>query len=180
MIGDGRSDLAELVRALAFAADKHRRQRRKDAEASPYINHPIDLCNILVNEANVADPAVLCAAALHDTVEDTDTTLEELAAAFGPEVSALVAEVTDDKSLPKEVRKRLQEEHAPTASFGAQQVKLADKIANLRDLSARPPATWGIERKRAYFDWCKRVIDGVRGRHATLESLFDAAYRARP
>jgi len=180
MVGDGRSDLAELVRALAFAADKHRRQRRKDAEASPYINHPIDLCNILINEANVADPIVLCGAILHDTVEDTNTTLEEIAGIFGAKVSALVAEVTDDKSLPKDERKRLQEVHAPKASFRAQQVKLADKISNLRDLATHPPATWDLERKRAYFDWCKRVVDGLRGRHAALEALFDAAYQARP
>jgi guanosine-3',5'-bis(diphosphate) 3'-pyrophosphohydrolase len=180
MVGDGRSDLAELVRALAFAADKHRRQRRKDAEASPYINHPIDLCNILINEANVADPIVLCGAILHDTVEDTSTTLEEIAGIFGAQVSAVVAEVTDDKSLPKDERKRLQVVHAPKASFRAQQVKLADKISNLRDLATHPPATWDLARKRAYFDWCKCVVDGLRGRHPALEALFDAAYQARP
>jgi guanosine-3',5'-bis(diphosphate) 3'-pyrophosphohydrolase len=180
MGGQGRTGLQEVIRALAFAADKHRRQRRKDREASPYINHPIDLANILANEAGVDDPIVLCAAVLHDTVEDTDTTPAEIAAAFGAEVSALVAEVTDDKSLPKEERKRLQEVHAPGATFRAQQVKLADKISNLRDLAERPPANWDLDRKRAYFDWAKRVVDGVRGRHARLEALFDAAYQGRP
>ena len=180
MARDHGGALGDVMKALAFAADKHRHQRRKDREASPYINHPIDLANILVNEARVDDPVVLVAAILHDTVEDTDTTPDELTAHFGPEVSAIVAEVTDDKSLPKQERKRLQEEHAPRASFRAQQVKLADKISNLRDLSARPPATWDLERRRAYFDWCKRVVDGVRGRHPVLEALFDAAYRARP
>jgi GTP diphosphokinase / guanosine-3',5'-bis(diphosphate) 3'-diphosphatase len=174
------TDLGRVLDALVFAADKHRHQRRKDHDASPYINHPIDLTHILVNEAGVADPLVLVAAVLHDTVEDTATTLDELAARFGPEVSQLVAELTDDKSLPKDARKRLQEEHAPHASFRAQQVKLADKISNLRDLAARPPATWDVARRRAYFDWCKRVIDGLRGRHAALEALFDAAYQARP
>ncbi len=180
MITDPGAHLGEVLRALAFAARKHRDQRRKDREASPYINHPIDLADILANEAQVDDPLVLVAAILHDTVEDTDTTLEEIAAQFGPQVSAVVAEVTDDKSLPKDERKRLQEEHAPGASFRAQQVKLADKIANLRDLVRSPPATWDVERKRAYFEWCKRVIDGVRGKHPTLEALFDAAYQARP
>jgi guanosine-3',5'-bis(diphosphate) 3'-pyrophosphohydrolase len=177
---DARDERADILAALAFAADKHRHQRRKDREASPYINHPIDLANILVNEAGVADTLVILAAILHDTVEDTDTTLDEIAALFGPEVSAIVAEVTDDKRLPKEERKRRQVEHAPHASFRAQQVKLADKISNLRDLAARPPSTWDLERKRAYFDWSKRVVDGVRGRHAALEALFDAAYQGRP
>lgn len=174
------SDLGKVLDALAFAADKHRHQRRKDREASPYINHPIDLAHILVNEANVDDPLVLVAAVLHDTVEDTATTEEEIAARFGPEISGIVAEVTDDKRLPKEERKRRQVEHSPRASFRAQQVKLADKISNLRDLASRPPATWDLSRKRQYFDWCKAVVDGLRGRHATLEALFDAAYEARP
>lgn len=177
---DRDTDLGDVIEALAFAADKHRHQRRKDREATPYINHPIDLVHILVNEAGVVDPMVLVAAILHDTVEDTDATPDELTAKFGAEVSALVAELTDDKRLPKQERKRLQEVHAPGASFRAQQVKLADKISNLRDLATRPPAEWDLERKRAYFDWCKRVVDGVRGRHAELEALFDAAYQARP
>jgi GTP diphosphokinase / guanosine-3',5'-bis(diphosphate) 3'-diphosphatase len=173
-------ELGEVLSALRFAADKHRNQRRKDREASPYINHPIDLAGILATEAGVDDRIVLCAAVLHDTVEDTGTTLEELTAAFGAEVSAVVAEVTDDRSLPREERKRLQEVHAPGASFRAQQVKLADKIANLRDLVRRPPAGWDVERRRAYFDWCKRVIDALRGRHGRLEALFDEAFGARP
>jgi GTP diphosphokinase / guanosine-3',5'-bis(diphosphate) 3'-diphosphatase len=177
---DPASGLADVMAALTFAADKHRHQRRKDHDASPYINHPIDLANILVNEAHVTDPVVLVAAILHDTVEDTDTTPAELTARFGPEVSAIVAEVTDDKNLPKAQRKLQQEEHAPGASFRAQQVKLADKISNLRDLARRPPATWDEARKRAYFDWSKRVIDGVRGKHPALEALFDAAFEARP
>jgi len=180
MSTDHRTDLGEVLRALAFAARKHRDQRRKDREASPYINHPIDLANILANEAHVEDRRVLVAAILHDTVEDTDTTLEEITAEFGAEVSALVAEVTDDKRLPKDVRKLQQEQHAPGASFRAQQVKLADKIANLRDLVRSPPATWDEARRRAYFEWSKRVIDGVRGRHPVLEALFDAAYQGRP
>jgi guanosine-3',5'-bis(diphosphate) 3'-pyrophosphohydrolase len=176
----GGSDLGKILDALAFAADKHRHQRRKDREASPYINHPIDLAQILVNEAGVDDPLVLVAAVLHDTVEDTATTLDELEGRFGPEVREIVAEVTDDKALAKDERKRLQVEHAPHASFRAQQVKLADKISNLRDMAHSPPATWDLERRRAYFDWCKRVVDGLRGRHAALESLFDAAFEARP
>lgn len=174
------SALGLVLKAMAFAARKHRHQRRKDQEASPYINHPIDLADILANEAQITDEWVLAAAILHDTVEDTGTTPEELTQEFGPEISGIVDEVTDDKTLSREERKRLQIEHAPGASFRAQQIKLADKIANLRDLTRSPPVDWTIERKRAYFDWSKRVVDGIRGLHAPLEALFDEAYQHRP
>lgn len=165
---------------MAFAADKHRNQRRKDTEASPYINHPIAVAELLANEAGVLDVQVLIAAILHDTVEDTQTTHAELTALFGTRVSSIVAEVTDDKSLPKAQRKRLQIEHARTASAGAQLVKLADKIVNLRDLATRPPASWSGERRRQYFDWAKDVADTMRERHPRLTALFDQAYAARP
>ena len=141
---------------MAFAAEKHRHQRRKDREESPYINHPIDLANILANEAGISDAVVIAAAILHDTVEDTETTPEDIA------------------------RKRLQVQHAPHASFQAQQLKLADKIANLRDIARSPPATWSLERRQAYFSWAKQVVDGLRGRHGKLEALFDDVYRQMP
>jgi guanosine-3',5'-bis(diphosphate) 3'-pyrophosphohydrolase len=173
-------DLPLVLEALAFAADKHRDQRRKDAAASPYINHPIALANVLVREGEVADPAVLAAALLHDTVEDTQTTPAELKAAFGPAVAAIVEEVTDDKSLPKAERKRLQIEHAATMSREAKLVKLADKICNLRDMADHPPAKWDLVRRREYFEWAKAVIDRLRGVHPKLEALFDAAYARRP
>ena len=173
-------DVAKLIKAADFAALKHRRQRRKDAEASPYINHPLALARVLKLEAGVSDVEVLVAAILHDTVEDTETTTEELAREFGPKVAAIVAEVTDDKSLPKPDRKRLQVERAPHSSPQAKLVKLADKICNLRDVSAAPPAHWPLERRRGYFEWAKAVIDGLRGTHPELERLFDEAYRAKP
>jgi guanosine-3',5'-bis(diphosphate) 3'-pyrophosphohydrolase len=169
-----RADAAgTLIRAIAFAADKHRTQRRKDAEASPYINHPIALANVLANEGGIEDPVVLCAAVLHDTLEDTETTTAELEALFGREVTAVVLEVTDDKSLDKLVRKQRQIEQAPYTSPRAKLVKLADKICNLRDLLAAPPADWPLERKRAYFDWAARVVAGLRGVHPPLEAVFD-------
>jgi len=171
--------LGALTKAVAFAADKHRNQRRKDAEASPYINHPIALANVLANEGGVDDVAVLCAAVLHDTIEDTETTPEELQALFGPEVAAVVMEVTDDKSLEKSVRKQLQVEHAPHISPAAKLVKLADKICNLRDILASPPADWSAERKQAYFEWATRVVAGLRGIHPGLESVFDGLYARR-
>jgi guanosine-3',5'-bis(diphosphate) 3'-pyrophosphohydrolase len=175
-----KSELGLLLKALAFAAHKHRDQRRKDAEASPYINHPIALADALVNEGGVTDVEVLCAALLHDTVEDTDTTPAELAAAFGPRIAQIVAEVTDDTKLPKEERKRLQIEHAPHISREAKLVKLADKVCNLRDVADRPPAKWDLARRSEYFDWAKRVVDGLRGTHGGLEKAFDEAYSRRP
>ncbi len=174
------SDLALVLRATAFAAHKHRDQRRKDPAASPYINHPISVAYVLAQEAGIEAAIVLCAALLHDTIEDTDTTLEELEMAFGSEIAAIVLEVTDDKLLPKQERKRLQVAHAATISRNAKLVKLADKICNLRDLQASPPAGWSSERKREYFDWAKQVIDRVRGVDARLEALFDAEYAKKP
>lgn len=169
-----------LVDALAFAADKHRRQRRKDAEASPYINHPIALARVLSVEAGLADPKLLAAAVLHDTLEDTETTYAELRERFGKAVAAVVLEVTDDKTLPKEERKRLQIEHAAQISRRAKLVKLADKICNVRDVAASPPHGWPLERRREYFDWAKQVVDRMRGTHRRLERLFDEAYARRP
>jgi GTP diphosphokinase / guanosine-3',5'-bis(diphosphate) 3'-diphosphatase len=173
------TDIALIIRASAFAADKHRNQRRKDADASPYINHPIALANTLA-QAGIGDPMVLVAALLHDTIEDTDTTADELAGVFGPEIAAIVLEVTDDKSLPKAERKRLQVTHAPHLSARAKLVKLADKICNLRDVSDSPPYDWPLERRREYFDWARQVVAGLRGTHTGLEQLFDAEYGRRP
>jgi GTP diphosphokinase / guanosine-3',5'-bis(diphosphate) 3'-diphosphatase len=143
-------------------------------------NHPIALADTLANEAGILDPTTLAAALLHDTIEDTDTSLPELAAAFGAQVAAIVGEVTDDKTLPKAERKRLQVEHAATITTQAKLVKLADKICNLRDMSVAPPANWPLARRREYFDWAKNVVDKMRGCNAALESLFDAEYARRP
>jgi len=134
---------------------------------------------VLVNEGGVSDVEVLCAALLHDTVEDTATTPEELVDAFGSRVARIVAEVTDDKALSKADRKRLQVENAARLSPEAKLVKLADKICNLRDVAERPPEGWDLARRREYFDWAKRVVDGLRGSHARLEAAFDAAYGMR-
>ncbi len=173
-------ELKLLLRALAFAAYQHRAQRRKDVDASPYINHPIALANILSNEGHVTDIEVITAAMLHDTIEDTDTTPEELEAEFGASIRDIVLDVTDDKSLPKQVRKQKQVEHAAHACDQAKLVKLADKIANLRDVADCPPQDWSIERRREYFDWGKQVVDQIRGIHPGLEKVFDATYAKRP
>ncbi len=173
-------DVELVLKAMAFAASKHRDQRRKDADASPYINHPIALAEVLWHEGGVRDPVIIAAALLHDTVEDTETTLEELSGAFGKSVAAVVEEVTDVKFLSKRARKELQVARAGRASVRAKQVKLADKICNLRDILASPPKDWSIERKRQYFDWAKKVIDQVRGTNPKLERRFDQLYRKRP
>jgi guanosine-3',5'-bis(diphosphate) 3'-pyrophosphohydrolase len=128
-----------VLKAMAFAALKHRDQRRKDAEASPYINHPIALADLLWNAGGVRDATVIAAALLHDTIEDTKTTAAELRRVFGAKVAGIVGEVTDDKKLPKERRKELQVEHAAHISHSAKLVKLADKICNLRDILESPP-----------------------------------------
>jgi guanosine-3',5'-bis(diphosphate) 3'-pyrophosphohydrolase len=170
----------ELVAAIAFAANKHRNQRRKDYEASPYINHPIALADVLANEVGVEDERILIAAVLHGTIEETETTQQELLRVFGKDVADIVVEVTDDKALPKAERKRLQVEYAAHISRRAKRVKIADKICSLRDIAKSPPADWSLEHKQEYFDWPKAVVDGLRGAHLGLEATFDVAYEARP
>ncbi len=164
---------AAIVQAAQFAAEKHKNQRRKDADASPYINHPLALASVLAVEGGIDNLDVICAALLHDTIEDTKTTAEELAGTFGDKVTGIVLEVSDDKNLDKAVRKEEQVRHAPHISTEAKLVKLADKICNLRDILASPPADWSAERKRTYFDWAARVVAGLRGVHPGLEAVFD-------
>ena len=164
----------ELLKAIRFAADKHRDQRRKGEDASPYINHPIAVAGILA-ENGVTDLVVLQAAVLHDTVEDTETTADELIAGFGEEVAEVVLEVTDDKSLRKQERKRLQIQRAPGLSPRAKLVKLGDKIDNVRDVTHRPPSDWSLDRRRDYLEWTRLVVEGCRGAHPGLERLYDEA-----
>ncbi|MEJ2612453.1 MAG: HD domain-containing protein [Candidatus Thiodiazotropha sp.] len=174
------NSLPLIVKALAFSARKHRDQRRKDIEATPYVNHPINLMDILVNEAGISDTETLLTALLHDTIEDTETTFEELENEFGLVIASLVMEVSDDKSLSKLERKAMQVSHAPELSDKAKLVKLADKISNLRDIKRSPPVGWELSRVQAYFDWAKRVIDGLKGTHSGLEKLFDEIHQKRP
>jgi len=164
--------LSLLFKALSFSAEKHTKQRRKDIDKTPYINHPISLANILAQRW-VIDENVLCAAILHDTIEDTETTVDELQEHFGEKITSIVLEVTDDKSLEKSVRKQKQVEHAASISHEAKLVKLADKIANITDIINTPPADWSTDRKKEYFDWAKAVVDNLRGAHQGLEKDFD-------
>ena len=166
------STLGLLLRAAHFAAFQHRQQRRKGAEANPYINHPLHVASILANEVAIHDVDVLVAALLHDTVEDTDASIADIQEHFGDAVAKLVAEVSDDKSLPKKERKAAQIAHAPHVSRGAKLIKIADKASNVRDMYANPPK-WTHKRKVEYMDWAVKVVDGMRGAHPPLEALFD-------
>jgi guanosine-3',5'-bis(diphosphate) 3'-pyrophosphohydrolase len=162
-----------VMKALHFAADKHRHQRRKDAGASPYINHPIALAEVLCSIGGVEDAVTIAAAVLHDTIEDTETTGAELEAHFGSAIRRVVEEVTDDKTLDPARRKQLQIERAAACSPPAQLVKLADKICNVRDMIDAPPANWSLRRRRGYIEWARAVVARLRGRHLVLERYFD-------
>ena len=165
--------IPEFRRATGFAAWKHEGQYRKGEGETLYIHHPIEVAAILAEIGDISDVDVLQAAVLHDTVEDTATTSDELESVFGARVRDIVLEVSDDTSLPKSERKAQQVEHAPHLSSGAQVLKLADKISNIHDVAFSKPVDWAPERQLAYFDWASRVVDGLRGCNTALEALFD-------
>ena len=171
--------MEDVVKAADFAARKHRDQRRKNKSETPYINHPIGVAHILTSEGKVTDPIVIQAALLHDTVEDTDTTIEEIGDVFGEKIKQIVAEVTDDKSLPKQTRKQVQIDTAHKKSPEAKLVKLADKLYNLRDLDSPDGVPDGWEEKRVteYFVWAFNVVKGLRGSNAAIELELDKIFQ---
>jgi GTP diphosphokinase / guanosine-3',5'-bis(diphosphate) 3'-diphosphatase len=171
MISD--KELGLFFTALRFSADKHRNQRRKDTANSPYINHPIEVADVLWHVGGIREVPTLIAAVLHDTLEDTDTRPQEIQDQFGEAVLRFVMEVTDDKSLPKAERKRLQIETAAHKSPQAKCIKLADKICNLRDITQSPPAGWPLERIQEYLLWTEKVVAGLRGTNPGLEIRYD-------
>lgn len=168
--------LSLIIKCTDFAAKKHSTQRRKDLQQTPYINHPIGVANILVQEGKVYDPVVILGALLHDTVEDTNTTFDEIEQEFGYTVSQVVQEVTDDKSLPKAERKSLQIQNAPKRSHRAKLIILADKLYNLRDLQENKPPSWTPERVKEYFKWAKAVVDKIRRTNSDLETALDRIF----
>lgn len=174
------NDVVRIARALEFAAKKHTNQRRKDKDEQPYINHLADVAMLLAEATDGMVPDLVIAGILHDTIEDTETLYEELVQRFGKVVANLVREVTDDKSLGKELRKQLQIKDAPTKTRRAKMLKIADKVCNLRSILATPPVGWGLERKQEYFDWAAKVVAGCRGVNHRLEHAFDAEYSRRP
>lgn len=167
-----------VTRALDFAARKHVDQRRKGERGEPYINHLTEVARLLAEATGGTDPGVVAAGLLHDTLEDSDTSHAELVAVFGTDIADTVAQVTDDKSLPKAERKRLQIEHAPHLTPAARLVKLADKVSNLRSLLAAPPQGWSDHRRREYLAWARRVATGCFGLNAFLDGCFEEAYAA--
>jgi (p)ppGpp synthase/HD superfamily hydrolase len=184
-----RSDLALVSRAADYAARRHVNQRRKGANQEPYVNHLAEVAHLLATTAEEPNPQLLAAAWLHDTLEDTCPTKEdyertkvEIEKQFGPAILRLVLEVTDDKALPKEVRKRLQVETTAGKSREARLLKLADKASNLFAIAVSPPASWDTARIAAYIKWTEDVVASCRGLNVELEGTFDmaaAAARAR-
>ena len=167
-----------IMAAARFAAEKHAQQKRKGENGEPYFNHLLEVAELITASSPHLDVELIIAAFLHDTVEDTGVTLQELEQRFGKEVADLVAEVTDDKSLPKEIRKQLQVEHTPEKSSRAQTLKLADKISNLRAIISSPPVGWSRERKQQYFEWARQVVSGIASPNPFLKSEFDKAYQS--
>jgi guanosine-3',5'-bis(diphosphate) 3'-pyrophosphohydrolase len=161
-----------ILRAIDFAARKHRDQRRKDGSATPYLNHPIAVALLLAEVGGVQDAEVLAAAVLHDTLEDTETTRDELERAFGPRVCRIVEEVTDNRHLSKAERKRLQIVRASQLSPGAALIKLGDKISNVLDVVHSPPLGWSWARRWAYLDWAEAVIQSCGNVNPRLERRF--------
>jgi guanosine-3',5'-bis(diphosphate) 3'-pyrophosphohydrolase len=165
-----------ILAAARFAADRHRAQKRKGKTGEPYVNHLLEVAELIASGSDGTDTNLIAAALLHDTVEDTATTSDEIRERFGEDVSRLVAEVTDDKSLPKATRKALQVSQASHKTGRAATIKLADKISNLRAILACPPTDWSVERQREYFHWAKQVVDGLPPSNAILKAEFDRTY----
>lgn len=169
--------ITSILKAFKFTAEKHRDQRRKDAESTPYVNHPIEVAELLWRIGRVRDIKTIIAALLHDVLEDTMTEPREIRDLFGAEVLSLVLEVTDDKKLPKLERKKLQIVHAPGLSLPAKLVKIADKICNVRDVTHSPPREWSNERRMEYLLWTEKVVKGLRGSNEALEAVYDETLR---
>ena len=167
-----------VLRAAERAAQLHQDQRRKGAHKRPYINHPLEVAQRLAAVAGITDPEILAAALLHDTVEDTTATEQDILDEFGSRVADLVAEVTDDKSLQKAERKRLQVEHAPHLSPEAGLIKISDKTSNVLDLVRDPPPDWPHQRLVAYLDWAEAVVRGIAQPHPALVAAFNDALTA--
>ena len=172
------SGIIGMARALDFAARRHASQRRKGLSAEPYVNHLTEVALLLAEASGGTDPELVMAGLLHDTIEDTETTREELVEVFGEDVAGLVAEVTDDTTLPREERKRIQVRTAPSKSARARMIKIADKIANLHSIAISPPVGWSVRRKREYVAWAREVVTACGPTSPMLEALFEKAARA--
>ena len=162
-----------ILEAARFAAEKHAHQKRKGEAGEPYVNHLLEVAELISGSSDLLDANLVIAGLLHDTVEDVGVTFADLEKKFGPDVASLVAEVTDDKSLPREVRKALQIQTAPKKTPRAQVIKLADKISNLRALLDSPPSDWSAERRRQYFEWARQVVGALSAPNSVLKAEFE-------
>jgi guanosine-3',5'-bis(diphosphate) 3'-pyrophosphohydrolase len=165
--------LKQIFDALQFSADKHRKLKRKNKHATPYINHPIDVARILVTVGGVNDTDIICAALLHDTIEDTQTTEKEIEDIFGTKVKDYVVELTDNMELSADRRKEMQAKSFPHKSTGAKLIKLCDKISNVSDVIHDPPVFWTHSRRLRYLDSAEQLLDAIRGTNENLERKLD-------
>jgi (p)ppGpp synthase/HD superfamily hydrolase len=170
-----RNDVVLVARAADFAARRHSGQRRKGAAREPYLNHLAEVALLLAEARDDPDPSLVAAGWLHDSLEDTPTTRVELETLFGNHVAEIVVEVTDDTSLPAEMRKRQQVDLIARKSPAARQIKIADKVSNLRALAISPPVGWSASRALAYVEFSKNVVDRCCGLNSELERRFAEA-----
>ena len=171
------NDTVLITHALRFAAERHSSQRRKGQAKEPYVNHLAEVSELVADATEGKDVNLIAAALLHDTIEDTETSSDELIATFNNDIAQLVADVTDDKSLPKQDRKHLQVVNSRAQNMRVKLLKLADKTSNLRSLANSPPENWNTEQKQAYIDWAIKVAAGLKGVNPWLEERFDEALR---
>lgn len=171
------SPLMRILAAASFAARAHVGQKRKGAAGEPYINHLIEVAELVAASGRDSDINLIMACFLHDVIEDTLITRDEISRAFNDDVASLVMEVTDDKTLPKQTRKAMQIQTAPLKSVRAQALKLADKISNLRALLLSPPLDWTVERKREYFEWAKAVVSALSSPDQYLLNEFHETHQ---
>lgn len=164
-----------VLRAADAAARWHVHQRRKGIAQEPYVNHLLEVASLVAEATSDSDPALVIAALLHDAVEDQEVPIEMIVREFGKQVADIVMEVTDDKTLPKDERKRRQVENAGNKSHKAKLIKLADKTSNLRTIASSPAADWSVERRLEYIEWANEVVAGLRGTSPWLEQQFDEA-----
>ena len=160
-----------VLKATQFAALKHCDQRRKDGK-TPYIIHPISVAMILSEIGSIEDPEILSAALLHDTLEDTDTSGDELENFFGSRVRIIVEELTDNDMLTFSQRKQMQIDNAPYLSKDATLVRIADKISNVSDVIENPPPEWNQKRCNKYVDWAEAVMNNCQKVNQDLENHF--------
>jgi GTP diphosphokinase / guanosine-3',5'-bis(diphosphate) 3'-diphosphatase len=172
------NECLQVLKAADAAARWHVHQRRKGSAQEPYINHLLEVAVLVADATGGSDTNLIIAALLHDTIEDCEVPRELIAEMFDDDVASLVGEVTDYKSLPKEVRKRKQVEASSNKSARAKVLKLADKTSNVRAIAASPPEAWSIERRKEYVDWSRAVVRGLRGVNQELENKFDEAAAA--